>query len=59
MKKDKELDIAYFLSFCMEQYKNRHQMSGEGSRHLDLNNTAFCPIWKTTSRCSHTQGHRC
>ena len=28
-KKDKELDIAYFLSFCMEQYKNRHQMSGE------------------------------
>ena len=27
--KNKELDIAYFLSFCMEQYKNRHQMSGE------------------------------
>ena len=27
--KDKELDIAYFLSFCIEQYKNKHQMSGE------------------------------
>lgn len=26
---DKELDIAYFLSFSIEQYKNLHRLSGE------------------------------
>lgn len=37
MKKDKELDIAYFLSFCIEQYKNSHRMSGgEGTSVLWL-----------------------
>lgn len=25
----KELDIAYFLSFCIEQYKTKHGWSGE------------------------------
>ena len=25
---NKELEIAYFLSFCIEQYKHKHQMSG-------------------------------
>lgn len=24
----KELDIAYFLSFCIEQYKMKHGLSG-------------------------------
>ncbi len=33
MKKDKELDIAYFLSFCIEQYKNSHRMERR-RRHL-------------------------
>lgn len=27
--KDKELDIAYFLSFCIEQYGKKHRLSGE------------------------------
>lgn len=27
--KDKELDIAYFLSFCIEQYKTKYHISGE------------------------------
>ncbi len=26
---DKELDITYFLSFCIEQYKNKHHVSTE------------------------------
>lgn len=25
--KDKELDIAYFLSFCIEQYGKKYQLS--------------------------------
>ena len=25
----KEQDILYFISFCIEQYKQRHHMSGE------------------------------
>lgn len=27
--KDKELDIAYFLSFCIEQYGKKHQLNGD------------------------------
>lgn len=27
--KDNELDIAYFLSFCLEQYGKMHQLSGD------------------------------
>ena len=25
---DKKQDVAYFLSFCIEQYKNKHRLSG-------------------------------
>lgn len=27
--KDKELDIDYFLSFCIEQYGKKHRLSGD------------------------------
>lgn len=27
--KDKELDIAYFLSFCIELYGKKYQLSGD------------------------------
>lgn len=27
--KDKELDIAYFISFCIEQYGNKHHLAGD------------------------------
>lgn len=26
---DKEINTAYFLSFCIEQYKDKHQLTGE------------------------------
>lgn len=26
---DKELDLIYFLSFCIEQYKHKYQLTGE------------------------------
>jgi hypothetical protein len=28
MTNDRELDIAYFVAFCIEQYKHRHGMGG-------------------------------
>lgn len=27
----KKQDIAYFLSFCIEQYKNEHHLTGAGA----------------------------
>lgn len=30
----KELDIAYFLSFCIEQYKVKQGLSGEDTMNL-------------------------
>lgn len=56
-KKDKELDIAYFLSFCMEQYKNRHQMSGEEVATL-FEQYDVLPYLKDNFEVLHTQGHQ-
>ena len=56
-KKDKELDIAYFLSFCMEQYKNRHQMSGEEVATL-FEQYGVLPYLEDNFEVLHTQGHR-
>ncbi|MDY6302089.1 MAG: DUF3791 domain-containing protein [Bacteroidales bacterium] len=30
----KKQDIAYFLSFCIEQYKNEHHLSGAEAMRL-------------------------
>lgn len=56
-KKDKELDIAYFLSFCMEQYKNKHQMSGEEIATL-FEQYGVLSYLKDNFEVLHTQGHR-
>lgn len=56
-KKDKELDIAYFLSFCMEQYKNKHQMSGEEVATL-FEQYGVLPYLEDNFEVLHTQGHR-
>lgn len=55
--KNKELDIAYFLSFCMEQYKNRHQMSGEEVATL-FERHGVLSYLKDNFEVLHTQGHR-
>ncbi|MBW9202528.1 DUF3791 domain-containing protein [Bacteroidales bacterium SW292] len=55
--KDKKLDIAYFLSFCMEQYKNRHQMSGEEVATL-FEQYDVLPYLEDNFEVLHTQGHR-
>ena len=55
--KDKELDIAYFLSFCMEQYKNKHQMNGEEVAIL-FKQYGVLPYLEDNFEVLHTQGHR-
>ena len=55
--KDKELDIAYFLSFCMEQYKNKHQISGEEVATL-FERYGVLPYLEDNFEVLHTQGHR-
>ena len=54
---NKELDIAYFLSFCMEQYKNKHQMSGEEVAIL-FEQYGVLPYLEDNFEVLHTQGHR-
>lgn len=55
--KDKELDIAYFLSFCMEQYKNKHKISGEEVATL-FERHGVLSYLKDNFEVLHTQGHR-
>lgn len=55
--KDKELDIAYFLSFCIEQYKNKHQMTGEEAAIL-FERCGVLPYLEENFEVLHTQGHR-
>ena len=55
--KDKELDMAYFLSFCIEQYKNKHQMSGEEVAIL-FKQYGVLPYLEDNFEVLHTQGHR-
>lgn len=56
-KKDKELDIAYFLSFCIEQYKNKHQMSGEEVATL-FERYGVLPYLEDNFEVLHTQSHQ-
>ena len=56
--KDKELDIAYFLSFCIEQYKNKHQMSGEEVAILFEQYGVLPYYLEDNFEVLHTQGHR-
>lgn len=55
--KDKKLDIAYFLSFCMEQYKNKHKISGEEVATL-FERHGVLSYLKDNFEVLHTQGHR-
>lgn len=56
-KKDKELDIAYFLSFCIEQYKNKHQTSGEEVATL-FERYGVLPYLEDNFEVLHTQSHQ-
>ena len=53
----KELEIAYFLSFCIEQYKNKHQMSGDETVSL-FDKYDILIYLKENFEVLHTQGHQ-
>lgn len=53
----KDLDIAYFLSFCIEQYKAKHNMTGEEVMTLfDKNNVM--QYLSDNFEVLHTQSHQ-
>lgn len=54
---DKELDIAYFISFCIEQYKNLHRLSGEEVITL-FEQYGVLPYLEENFEAFHTQGHQ-
>lgn len=55
--KDKELDIAYFLSFCIEQYGKKYQLSGDEVVSL-FDRYEVLPYWEENFEVLHTQGHQ-
>ena len=55
--KDKEFDIAYFLSFCIEQYGEKHQLSGDEVVSL-FDRYEVLPYLKENFEVLHTQGYQ-
>lgn len=53
----KELEIAYFLSFSIEQYKNKHQMSGDETVSL-FDKYDILLYLEENFEVLHTQGHQ-
>ena len=55
--KDKELDIAYFLYFCIEKYRKKHQLSGDEVVSL-FDRYEVLPYLEDNFEVLHTQGHQ-
>lgn len=55
--KDKELDIAYFLSFCIEQYGKKHRLNGDEVVSL-FDRYEVLPYLEENFEVLHTQGHQ-
>lgn len=55
--RDKEFDIAYFLSFCIELYGKRHRLSGEEVVAL-FDRYEVLPYLEANFEALHTQGHQ-
>lgn len=55
--KDKELDIAYFLSFCIEQYGKKSQLSGDEVVAL-FDRYEVLPYLEENFEVLHTQGYQ-
>ena len=55
--KDKELDIAYFLSFCIEQYGKKHQLNVDEVVSLFDRYEVFTYL-EENFEVLHTQGYQ-
>ena len=53
----RELDIAYFLSFCIEQYKMERRLSGEDTMSL-FEKYNVLPYLSDNFEVLHTQGRQ-
>ena len=53
---DKKQDIAYFLSFCIEQYKNSKHLSGSKAMEV-LNGYGVLEYLAQHYETLHTQSH--
>ena len=54
---DKKQDIAYFLSFCIEQYKNAKPLSGGKAMEV-LNEYGVLEYLAQHYEVLHTQSHQ-
>ncbi len=54
---DKKQDVAYFLSFCIEQYKNAHCLSGSEAME-ELNRYGVLEYLTEHYEALHTQGRQ-
>jgi len=54
---DKKQDIAYFLSFCIEQYKNAKHLSGGKAMEV-LNEYGVLEYLAQHYEVLHTQSHQ-
>lgn len=55
MSKEQE-DIAYFISFCIEIYKNANRLSGKEAMHV-LEEYGVLEYLEECYEVLHTQGH--
>ncbi len=53
----KELDISYFISFCIEQYKMRYHLSGTETINL-FDRYNVLPYLSDNFEVLHTQSHQ-
>ncbi|MBO7626104.1 MAG: DUF3791 domain-containing protein [Paludibacteraceae bacterium] len=57
MEENKQLDIAYFISFCIEQYKNAKGVTGEQAMSV-LANYGVLDYLEEHFEVLHTQSHQ-
>lgn len=57
MEENKQLDIAYFISFCIEQYKNAKGLTGEQAMS-ELANYGVLDYLEEHFDVLHTQSHQ-
>lgn len=57
MEENKQLDIAYFISFCIEQYKNAKGLTGEQAMS-ELAHYGVLDYLEEHFEVLHTQSHQ-
>ncbi len=56
-QQNKTDDIAYFLSFCIENYRNKHGITGEEAYNI-LSQSGTLKYLQDNYEVIHTQSHQ-